>query len=210
MTKPWAKSFTYREARNGLMQRFSQMKQHDRIAVSELFPNIEAIDGFFFAINSAPAKVSPTEWLGDLLPMFQVLEDKSAEIVSLLISYQLHSKARLERQKYALPEERDPINAIKAGSALNSFSHGFEVGYQRIASIWSSSVPQELRKELNAQVFALRFFSSTHHANEYIKENNSEMRPDQLAEQVLKNLPKAADLHVRLGLAIEAGRSQVH
>jgi len=210
MTNPWAKSVTYREALDGLIERFAQLKQQDRIANSEMMPNIESINGYLFAINSAPAAVSPTEWLADLLPIVQLPEEKPAEAVNLLISYQMHSKSRVEQQKYAIPEETDPLAAIKAGSALNSFSHGFEVGYRCIESVWSATIPQELRSELDSQIFALRFFSSTDYASQYLKKRKSDMRPDQLAEQVLKNLPKAADLHVRLGMAINAGRGPAH
>lgn len=210
MSTPWAKSFSYREALDGLTKRFATLKAQDRVVTHELMPNIESIDGFLFAVNAAPADVSPTEWLGDLLPLVQLPDEKPSEAVNLLISYALHSKSRMEQQKYALPEESDPLKALAPASPLNSFSHGFELGYQKIESVWSASLAEELRSELSSQVFALKFFSSTEHANAYLKARDSKMRPDQLAEQVLQNLPKAADLHVRLGMATEVDRGTAH
>lgn len=210
MAQSWAKSFSYRDARDGLQARFAKLAEQDRVVTHELFPNLSSIDGFLFAINSAPAEVSPTEWLPDLLPLVQLPDEKPAEAVNLLISYALHSASRLEQQKYPLPDESDPVGAMKPASPMNSFSHGFERGYERVKSIWSAMIADELRGELDSQLFALKFFASTDYARDYLKARDSVMRPDQLAEQVLNNFPKAADLHVRLGMAIEAGQSPSH
>jgi uncharacterized protein YecA (UPF0149 family) len=210
MTSQWAKSFSYREALDGLTAQFAALASQDRLVNHELMPNIHSVDGFLFAINSAPANVSPTEWLGELLPLLQPEQTQSGQMVSMLISYAQHCKSRMEQQKYALPEATDPLKALAPASPMNSFSHGFEVGYRKIESIWSASIAEELRSELNAQVFALKFFSSTEHATAYLKERDSKMRPDQLAEQVLSNLPKAADLHVRLGMSLSLDQSQRH
>lgn len=210
MSDSWAKSLSYRQALDGLTDRFAQLKQKDRIVETELYPALETINGFLFAINSAPVAVSPTEWLGDILPLIQLPDEKPGDSVNLLISYQLHCKSRLEQQKYPLPEETDPLKAIAAGSAMNSFSQGFEVGYNRIHSLWSAMTPEDLRKELDMQVFALSFFTSTENAKKYIQEKGLKLRPDQLAEQILSNLPKAADLHARLGMAISASQQTSH
>lgn len=210
MANQWAKSVSYRQAIDGLTERFQALAKQDRVATHELMPSMASIDGYLFAINAAPANISPTEWLGDLLPLVQIEGENPAETVNMVISYAIHCKARMEQQKYAVPEESDPLKALSPGSALNCFSTGFELGYQKIASVWSASIAEELRKELDSQVFALRFFSSTEHAKKYLKERNSPMRPDQLAEQVLKNLPTAADLHVRLGMAVEAEKGVSH
>jgi len=210
MTEKWAKSVSYRSALDDLTARFAELKLQDRIARSELMPNIESIDGYLFAINSVPAKVSPSEWLGDLLPLIQLAGEPPAAAVNLLISYQVHSLARMAQHQYAVPVETDPLAALKPGSALNSFSHGFEVGYRRISTIWSASIPKELHSELTSQVFALTFFASTENARLYLSARKSPMRPDQLAEQVLNNLPKAADLHVRLGMSLDAERGLKH
>ena len=175
MTNSWAKSVSYRDALDGLNARFAALKQQDRVVSYELMPNIHSIDGYLFAINAAPAAVSPTEWLGELLPLVQLPDEKPAEAVNQLISYAVHSKTRMAQQKYRLPEETDPIKALAPGSPLNSFCHGFEVGYRKIESIWSASIAQELRSELNSQVFALKFFSSTVHANTFLKEKKSKI-----------------------------------
>ncbi len=210
MTHNWAKSFSYREALDGLNARFEAMSKTDRVVHHELFPCIESIDGYLFAVNAAPSSISPTEWLGELLPMVQQPDEKPNEAVNLLISYSQHSKKRMEQQKYALPDESDPLKALKPASPLNCFSHGFEMGYQRIESIWSATLAEELRNELKSQVFALKFFSSTDYAKQYVGEKSLNMRPDQLAEQVIKNLPKAVDLHVRLGMAAGLDKRQTH
>lgn len=211
MSGQWAKSVSYRDALNGLQQRFETLAKQDRVVGHELFPNMASIDGYLFAINAAPASVSPTDWLGELLPLIQLPDEAPADSVNLLISYALHSKARQEQQKYALPQAgTDPVAALQPGSPLNSFSHGFEVGFRRVDSIWSALIAPELRKELESQRFALTFFASADHAREYLKARKSPMRPDQLAEQVLKTLPQAADLHVRLGMATEADKGAAH
>ncbi len=99
MSNDWAKSLSYRDSLDALTDRFTQLKMQDRLITSDQVPCIETIDGYFFAINSAPAKISPTEWLGDLLPLVQLPDEKPSEAVNTLISYQLHCHARMAQQK---------------------------------------------------------------------------------------------------------------
>jgi uncharacterized protein YecA (UPF0149 family) len=207
----WASSFSYRECLDEFSRRFTQLNATDRVIVSDLHANIHSINGFMFAICSAPAQVSPSDWLGELLPLVQLPDEApAATVVNLLISYQMHLKKRMVQQKYALPELKDSLEGLKPGSDLNSFSQGFNAGYHRISSIWSVKTPKELVKELKSQVFALGFFSSTDNAKQFLAEKKSALRPEQLADQVLANLPKAADLHVRLGMAVETDTSSLH
>lgn len=203
MSGQWQKSKSYREALDGINQRFQALRAMDRVVSHELMPCVESIDGFLFAINSAPVVLKPSYWLAELLPLIQQPNEPPAESINLIISYAVHCRARLAQQKYALPAESDPLKALVPASPLNCFSYGFELGYQRVKDIWKKKLPEELWPELKSQVFALRFFSSTDHARQFIEEKNLSIRPDQLAEEVLKNLPKAADLHVRLGMALE-------
>ncbi|WP_187265488.1 UPF0149 family protein [Reinekea thalattae] len=210
MSDPWIKSLSYRQSLDGLIERFELLKRQDRIAETDMYPAMETINGFLFAINSAPADISPTEWLAELMPLIELPDETPGDSFNLLISYQLHSKSRMEQQKYALPTETDPLLAIAEGSAMNSFSQGFERGYQCISSLWSALTPDELREELATQVFALTFFTSPEKAKNYIEEKSLKLRPDQLAEQILINLPKAADLHVRLGMAVLASQQVSH
>lgn len=201
----WASSYSYRECLDEFARRFTLLKETDRVITSDLHANMSTINGYLFAISSAPATVSPTDWLGDLLPLVQLPDDeKAATAVNLLISYQMHLKNRMASQKYNLPEASDSLEGLKPGSDLNSFSQGFSAGYDRISSIWSVKIPNELQKELTSQVFALSFFASTENAKAFLKNKKSSLRPEQLADQVLANFPKAADLHVRLGMAVEA------
>ena len=116
MAAQWAKSVSYREAKDGLQARFKELSTQDRVVSHELFPNLSSVDGYLFAINAAPATVSPTQWLPELLPLVQLPEEKPADAVNLLISYAQHSKARMEQQKYPLPDAADPVSALQPGS----------------------------------------------------------------------------------------------
>jgi uncharacterized protein YecA (UPF0149 family) len=207
----WASSYSYRECLDEFSRRFGKLKETDRVITSDLHANLHTINGYLFAICSAPASVSPTDWLGELLPLVQLPDDdKAATAVNLLISYQMHLKKRMATQKYSLPESTDSLDGLKPGSDLNSFSQGFSAGYDRISSIWSVKIPNELQKELTSQIFALGFFASTDNAKQFLKAKKSKLRPEQLADQVLANFPKAADLHVRLGMAVEVDTSSLH
>lgn len=210
MSQPWAKSLTYRQALDELTQRFDDLSKSDRVAKSELLPNLCSLDGYFFAINAAPAAVSPTQWLDDLLLLIQMPNDDPAQCLNLLVSYAVHSKKRMVQQKYALPLEADALKAMTPGSPMNSFCHGFELGHRKVMSIWSALTPEALRKELASQVFALCFFSSPAHAKRYLKDRKSDMAPHELADQVIKNWSKAADLHVRLGMSVEVQKRVIH
>lgn len=210
MAKPWAASFSYRDAVNELERRFEVMSTSDSAIHSDLCANIHTLNGYLLAINSAPATVSATEWLADLLPLVQVDDEKPADSVNLLISYAIHLKNRAQQQKYAIAQEADALAAFVPSSPMNSFSLGFARGYERIQSIWSAKIAKALEAELSSQVFALSFFASTEHANRFIKEKGLKLRPEQLADQVLASFEKAVDLHVRLGMATEADGETFH
>ena len=210
MAKQWQQGLSYRAALDALEQRFQNLRTQDRVVNHELMPCIESIDGFLFAVNAAPGEVKPSLWLGDLLTLIQQPDEVPGASINLLISYAQQCKKRQAAQKYPLPAVRDALAALVPASPLNAFCHGFELGYQCVADLWSAKLPAELAAELESQVMALRFFASTDHARQMIQQHNLSMRPDQLADEVLKNFSKAADLHVRLGMALAVDQENTH
>lgn len=191
----------YEESRQWL---HDHLPAEDQAVASPVPPSMAALDGFLFAVSQAPVPVSASQWLGDLLPLF--VNDEPSQALNSVLSYQRHVEQRCERRHYPIPDTRglDAIAQIEPGRALNDWSLGFEAGFAHVAELWNRLIPAELKKELNSQCFALTFFASPDKARQFLARRDSKMRPEQLADQVLEQFPKAVDLHARLSISVGA------
>lgn len=194
-------SLAHDEARQWLIDRLSQS---DRPG-GAVPPSIQGLDGFLFAVTQAPVAVSASDWLGEVLPLFGA-EAPGRQALNALLSYQRHLERHCEDRQYPIPETAglDAIEQIQPGRALNDWSRGFELGFARVESIWRRLLPTELGSELDSQLFALGFFASPDRARDFLAGRESGMRPEQLADQVLAQFPRAVDLHARLSMSIAA------
>lgn len=180
----------------------------DARVASPVPPSLTAVDGFLFAVSQAPVPVSASEWLGDLLPLFpegsNTLTKGPSEALNAILSLQHHIERRCEAQDYPVPNTTgmDAIAQIQPGQPLNDWSLGFEAGFEHVRGIWDRLIPGELRSELDSQLFALTFFATPDKARRFLVRRETEMRPEQLADQVLAQFPKAVDLHARLSISV--------
>lgn len=194
------KSLAFDQARQWVQD---HLPASDTQVASPVPPSLTAIDGFLFAISQAPVPASASDWLGDLLPLFPDAESPS-EALNAVLSLQRHIERRCEAQDYPVPNTTgmDAIAQIQPGQPLNDWSLGFEAGFEHVRDIWQKLVPSELASELDSQVMALSFFSTPEKARQFLAQRDSTMRPEQLAEQVLAQFPKAVDLHARLSISV--------
>jgi len=98
----------------------------------------------------------------------------------------------------------DAVTQIKPGHRMNDWSLGFEAGFLHARPLWMTLVPAELRSELDSLYVALSFFASPEKARQFIARRSSPLRPEQLADQILGQFPKAADLFSRLSISVGA------
>lgn len=173
--------------------------------IGALPASLTAVEGYLFAISQAPVPVSASQWIGDLLALFGD-EISSSDALNALLSFQRHIEQRCEAQQYPAPNTTgmDAIAQIEPGSPLNDWSLGFEAGFSQVRDMWTTLIPTELRSELDSQLFALTFFSTPENARRFLAKRETAMRPEQLADQVLAQFPKAVDLHARLSISVGA------
>ncbi|WP_198650549.1 SEC-C metal-binding domain-containing protein [Saccharospirillum mangrovi] len=197
MTETAVQSLSFSDARRWLID------QIDDEAASAVPPSIEGVDGYLFAIAQAPVPVSASEWVGDLLVLFSADVD-NREALNALLSYQRHLEKRCQEQRYPIPELNglDAIDQIQPGRPLNDWSRGFDLGFDHVEALWQRLIPAELKAELDSQRFALGFFASPEKARAFLADRDSKMRPEQLADQILGQFPKAVDLHARLSMSV--------
>lgn len=205
MTETAIQSLSYNEARRWLIDQFNDE------ADSAVPPSIEGLDGFLFAIAQAPVPMSASDWVGELLGLFQPDAD-NRETLNAVLSYQRHLEKRCQEQRYPIPDLNglDAVDQIQPGRALNDWSRGFDLGYEYVAPLWQKLIPAELKAELESQRFALGFFASPEKARGFLASRDSKMRPEQLADQILGQFPKAVDLHTRLSISVgEVAQAQL-
>ena len=200
MTETAVQSLGFDDARRWLID---QLANADEGAGGPVPPSIEGVDGYLFAIAQAPVPVSASEWVGDLLSLFGNEVD-NREALNALLSYQRHLEKRCLEQQYPIPELSglDAVDQIQPGRPLNDWSRGFDLGFDRVAPLWQKLIPSELKAELDSQCFALGFFASPDKARAFLASRDSQMRPEQLADQIIGQFPKAVDLHARLSISV--------
>jgi uncharacterized protein len=194
------KSLSYQDARDWVVANLPTEN-----AAGPVPPRLDGLNGFFFAISQAPVPVSASDWLGDVLPLFAHIEPASQSLNAVL-SLQRHIERACENQQYPLPDTvgMDAVTQIKPGHRMNDWSLGFEAGFLHARPLWMTLVPAELRSELDSLYVALSFFASPEKARQFIARRSSPLRPEQLADQILGQFPKAADLFSRLSISVGA------
>lgn len=198
--KPHIKSLGLEQARHWIQ---SHLPAADSRVDSPIPPSLYALDGFFFAVSCAPVPVSASQWLTDVLPLFTAGE-ATADSLNAVLSYQRHIERQIQQQHYPVPDvtDLDAIAEIEPGEKLNSWSLGFEAGFRHAQDYWKQLIPPELKSELDSQLFALTFFASPDKARQFLAKRDTQMRPEQLADQVLAQFPRAVDLHARLAISV--------
>lgn len=194
------KSLSYQDARQWVTDNLPTENAEGPVP-----PSLDGLNGFFYAISQAPVPVSASDWLGDVLPLFGHIEPAS-NALNAVLSLQRHIEQACEKQEYPIPDTAgmDAVNQIKPGHRMNDWSLGFEAGFIHARPLWLTLVPAELRSELDSLYFALSFFASPDKAREFIARRSSPLRPEQLADQILGQFPKAADLFSRLSISVGA------
>lgn len=199
------KNLDFAQARK-MLDNWLQQQPEEELNEPTLIPaSMAGIDGYLFAICQSPVAISVSDWLEPFTQLMPKVEP-TINLINAVLSYQLQMEKRCRVQRYPLPkvEDLDALEQMQPGSPLNEWSLGFSVGYRLVESAWQQCLPPELEAELDSQLFALRFFATPDHARQFLAKRNSAMRPDQLADEVIKKLPKAVDLHARLSMSIRA------
>jgi uncharacterized protein len=174
------------------------------------------LQGFLFAVASAPELIRPSEWMplvfGDAEPGYGSFEE-AEQVISELTSLYNAVNASVSGEKAAPPSDcvfRDDVLAnLDWDAPVSQWSRGFVRGHQWLEELWESYVPEELDEEFAATLLALSFFASPEIAEALRKESASDQPLELLATTMRRIFAKAAAEYAHLGRSISQVLAEV-
>jgi yecA family protein len=134
------------------------------------------LQGFLFAVASAPDLVRPSEWLPEVFggreAGFEALEEAQAILPELMALYNAVN-ASVTSEPVTLPPDcrfrRKVLINFDDGAPMSLWSRGFLRGHQWLEEDWDP-VPDEFDQEFAMVLMTLSFFASRRLAEAYVKE----------------------------------------
>lgn len=166
------------------------------------------LQGFLFAVASAPELVKPFEWMpivfGEQEARYSSLEEAQAVIGELMGLYNSVNAAVFEKRA-ALPGDckfrRQPLANLDDDAPVAQWSRGFLRGHQWLQESWDAYVPDEIDDDYAAMLMALSFFASKKLAEEYCDEaGGRDLR--EMATSIRRVFPSALAGYAHLGRSI--------
>ena len=169
------------------------------------------LQGFLFAVASAPELVLPSEWMplvfGDAEPEYASL-DEAQRVVAELLSLYNSVNDGVRAETAALPADcvfrDDVLSNLDAEAPIGQWSRGFMLGHKWLEELWESYVPNELDEEFAAMLLTLSFFASPDIAEAFRKETAPDQSLEALATTMRPIFPKALAEYAHLGRSIAA------
>ncbi len=169
------------------------------------------LQGFLFAVASAPELIQPSEWMplvfGDAEPGYASL-DEAQRVMAELLSLYNSVNASVSAETAALPADcvfRENVLAnLDAEAPIGQWSRGFMRGHQWLEDLWESYVPNELDGEFAAMLLTLSFFASPNIAEAFRKESAPDRSLEALATTIQPIFPTALAGYAHLGRSIAA------
>jgi uncharacterized protein len=168
------------------------------------------LQGFLFAVASAPELVRPSEWLPVIFNEhdagYATLDEANAILQQLMALYNDINAAVLE-QRVTLPIDCDvhacAVDNLRDASPLAQWSSGFMTGHDWLTELWSVPLPDDLDEELGAVVMILSFFSSRRLAEAFHAEGSFGDRSlEDMANHMLALHPEAMAEYAHIGRSI--------
>lgn len=183
----------------------SFLEQPDRPAGTLRYHELQ---GFLFAVASAPDLVRPSEWMPEVFggqeAGFESLEEAQAILPELMSLYNAVN-ASVASERATLPSDcrfgRTVLANFDNDAPIAWWSRGFLRGHQWLEDEWDPYVPDQFDQEFAMVLMTLSFFASRPLAGAYLKELG---RTD-LAEAATlfrRAFPDALAEYARLGRSI--------
>lgn len=166
------------------------------------------LEGFLFAVGSAPELVRPSEWLPEVFggqeAGFETLEEARAILRELMSLYNVVN-ASAASERATLPSDcrfrRKVLANLDEGAPMSLWSRGFLRGHQWLEEAWEHAVPDPLDQEFAMWLMTLSFFASRRLAESYVKElGRSDL--EEAATLFRRAFPDALAEYARLGRTI--------
>ena len=167
------------------------------------------LQGFLFAVASAPELIRPSEWMplvfGAAEAEYASLDEAQLVIGELMSLYNIVN-AGVAGAAAALPADcnfRDNVLAdLNEDAPIAQWSCGFMRGHQWLEKAWDAYVPDALDEEFAATLLTLSFFASRNIAEAFRKETAPDQSLEALATTVRRVFPDAVAEYAHLGRSI--------
>ena len=173
------------------------------------------LQGFLFAVVSAPEVISPAEWLprifGEAEAGYATRDQAQAIVDQIMALYNTINDA-VRDPPAVLPPDcplRDDVLANFPDTApMAQWSRGFLQGHQWLDALWEETVPQAVDEEFGSVVLTLIFFSSRKIAEAFHAEATTGGQSfAKTAAGIHRVLPAAVSQYARLGRSVAAERA---
>lgn len=167
------------------------------------------LQGFLFAVASAPEVIRPSEWhpiIFGAVDTFASL-DEAQEILGQITALYNSINAAVSDAPTRLPAEcplRDDMLAnFEDAAPIAQWSRGFLRGHRWLEELWKEYLPEEWAEKLDATLMTLAFFSSREMAEAFLAENpTGEQSLETAAAAIQGILPRAVAQYAHLGRSI--------
>lgn len=167
------------------------------------------LQGFLFAVASAPELIRPSEWMplmfGDAEPDYASV-DQARRVMGDLMSLCNAVNASVIGETTAVPPDcifRDDVLANLAPDApVSQWSRGFMRGHTWLEDVWESYIPEDLDDQFAATLLALSFFASRDIAEALRKESAADKTLEALATTIRRVFPNAVAEYAHFGRSI--------
>lgn len=166
------------------------------------------LQGFLFAVASAPDLVRPSEWMPEVFggkeAGFADLDEAQAILPELMALYNAVNTS-VASERAALPVDcrfrRNVLANLDADAPVSMWARGFVHGHQWLEEDWAPYVPDEFDQDFGMVIMTLSFFATPTLARAFVKELG---RTDLVETAALfrRAFPDALAEYARLGRSI--------
>jgi uncharacterized protein len=168
------------------------------------------LQGFLFAVASAPDMVPPSEWMrvvfGGEEAEYASLDEAKAILGALMALYNDVNSAVFAGVP-ALPPDcafrSDVLANLEDDAPISQWARGFTTGHQWLEESWEGCIPDDLDEEFGAALMTLSFFVSRKLAEEFHGQTDGRTNLEGFATTIRRLFPDALGGYARLGRAIQ-------
>ena len=167
------------------------------------------LQGFLFAIASAPELVRPSEWMPKVFGGhdggYESLEQARMILGELMALYN-SANATVAAERATLPADcrfRTKVLAnLDDDAPIAQWSRGFMRGHQWLEESWEPYIPKDLDEEFAATLLTLSFFASTRVAEAFRAETGQQDLAT-MSNTIRRVFPNAVAEYAHLGRSIQ-------
>lgn len=167
------------------------------------------LQGFLFAIASAPELIQPSEWMpvifDDAEPGFASVDEANGILGEIVTLYN-DVNAGVLANRATMPADcafrEDILTNLDEAAPVSQWSRGFVRGHTWLEETWDSYLPDELDQEVGAMLMVLSFFASARVAESFRQETGPDDSLDAMATTMRQVFPVAVADYADLGRSI--------